>query len=892
MSAERAPLERSAGPHPAAMIERPGAVLRWFFRSFFRPIEFPMAFAERIRAAAARGTVVYVCRTLSTIDYLYFSYAFLEHGLPLARFANGEGTLLWQGLGKIFASVWAWLWHRRREAPVEQLADVVRRGESALIFLERPRTLFGREPPGFRGPFFEELIRLVHEGRAGPPIIFVPLLLLWGDPAVRALKARRSLIDVVFGDLEAPGRVRSIWNFFNHYKESQVLVGEPLELAAFLDEQSGDAAEEVLARRLRWRLGGRLESEVRVVLGPPRKGARRLLKEVLRSRKLIAEAQALATAEQISPAAMDKRLRATLREIAADPKPWVFQLLRPLLAWAWRRIYEGVEVDGPGLERVREAARRGPLVLVPSHKSHIDYLILSWVFAEHDLVPPHVAAGANLAFWPLGFFFRRAGAFFLRRSFKGDRLYRAVFLAYVRKLLREGHNLEFFIEGGRSRSGKLLAPKLGLLGMIVEAALDDDGAKARRAQVVPISIGYEKVVEERSYARERAGGEKRAESVKGLLGATRVLRRSYGRLNIQFDEPFPLGATLRDLGALAAWDEQENLVVPAEENLRRHATLRLAHRIVYGINRVTALTPTALTASALLATGRRGIERRALLAHAAFLLERARVTEGRLSVSLTDAQGALSVEAIDRSLELLERDGDVQLRRAPAGASDRGRDGASSSLDDIYLLPDERRARLAYYRNNAIHLYVAEALVALALMGAGDAGLPRLGRATLRQHTLELSRLLKREFSYRVGESFEVIFDQTLGRLLGAGLLVEEAGMIAAAPGAPERLGLLAGQVIDFVESYWVVARALEGLEQPLSERELLRRIHDLGDKLYLTGEIKRAEACVRANYQNAVEYFQESGLLTTIDRKLALAPGAMPRAIAHSIAAHLPRQP
>src|SRR5262249_35338458 len=304
---------------------------------------------------------------------------------------------------------------------------------------------------------------------------------------------------------------------------------------------------------------------------PPRKPVRRIQEEVLRSRRLVAEAKEIEVAEKLTPQQIEKRARVALREIAADPKPWVFGLARPVMNWVFRRIFDGIEIDREGLEKVRAAARKGPLVIVPSHKSHIDYLVLSYVFLLNDLVPPLVAAGANLSFWPLGFFFRRGGAFFLRRSFRGDRLYAAVFRAYVRKMLRESFNIEFFIEGGRSRTGKLLAPKLGLLGMIVEAALDDDGAHARQAQVVPISIGYEKVIEEKSYASELAGGEKKKEDVKGLLKATRVLGAQYGRLNIQFDDPLPLGETLREYGALAAWDEEANVVVAAEEEHRRNA---------------------------------------------------------------------------------------------------------------------------------------------------------------------------------------------------------------------------------------------------------------------------------------------------------------------------------
>ena len=871
--------------HPTAMIERPGPVLRWFFGRFFREIAFPEEGAEKIRRAAERGTVVYVCKTLSYIDYLYFSYAFLKYALPLSRFANGVKTLLMQPVGRILAGALR-LWRERRSSSVAELSQVVRQGDSALLFLKRPHTLFGWEPAQFRGAYVEELIRIQRErGQTGRPIIFVPLTLVWGSPAVRAARSRRGLVDLIFGEREAPGRVRAMYTFFSDYKDSQVLVGEPLELPEFLAEEQG-ASDDVLARRLRWQLGGRIESEVRVVLGPPRKTVQRIQEEVLRSRRLVAEAKEIERVEKLTPQQIEKRARGALREIAADPKPWMFGFAQPIMSWVFRKIFDGIDVDVQGLEKVRDAARKGPLVIVPSHKSHIDYLVLSYVFLMNDLVPPLVAAGANLSFWPLGFFFRRGGAFFLRRTFKGDKLYGAVFRAYVRKMLRESFNIEFFIEGGRSRTGKLLAPKLGLLGMVVEAALDDDGAHARKAQVVPISIGYEKVIEEKSYAKELAGGEKKKEDVKGLLKATRVLGAQYGRLNIQFDDPLPLGETLREYGALAAWDEEANMVVAAEEAQWKQATQRLAHRIVYGIDRVTAVTPTALTAAALLATGKRGIVRQELLAQARFLMERARANGGRLSAALVDDKEGLDTEALDRAIELLARDGDLEVRSSGASGAFDVKSGRP--MDEIYTVPEDRRPRLAYYRNNAIHLYVADGLVALALLGASKRGLVSVEE--LRQRTLKLSRLLKLEFTYRVGESFEAIFDRTLAGLQQAKLIAAATHGVHPAAGAVPRLALLAGQVTDFVESYFVAARGLEQLATaPASDKDLVKRIHELGEKMFFTGEVRRREACVRANYSNAIAYFKERGIVVEKDKKLSLAPGADARRTAAEIAELLP---
>ena len=403
--------------------------------------------------------------------------------------------------------------------------------------------------------------------------------------------------------------------------------------------------------------------------------------------------------------------------------------------------------------------------------------------------------------------------------------------------------------------------------------------------MVPISIGYEKVIEEKSYATELAGGEKKKEDVKGLLKATRVLGAQYGRLNIQFDDPLPLGETLREYGALAAWDEEANVVVAAEEAQWKQATQRLAYRIVYGIDRVTAATPTALAACALLAPGKRGIMRKELLAQARFLMDRARANGGRLSAALVDDAGELDVEALDRAIELLARDGDIEVRSSGASGAFDVKSGRP--LDEIYTVPEERRPRLAYYRNNAIHLYVADGLVAVALLGAAKRGL--VSTEELRERTLKLSRLLKLEFSYRVGETFAAIFDSTLAGLKSAGLVGAATHGVHPAPGATPGLALLAGQVSDFVEAYFVAARGLESLTAPMTDKDLVRRIHDLGEKMFFTGEVRRREACVRANYANAIAYFKERGIVVEKDKKLSLAPGVDARRTAAEIADLLP---
>jgi hypothetical protein len=132
------------------------------------------------------------------------------------------------------------------------------------------------------------------------------------------------------------------------------------------------------------------------------------------------------------------------------------------------------------------------------HRSHIDYLLLSYVFYKHNIPLPFIAAGTNLMFWPLGHVFRKAGAFFHPRTFGGNVVYRQVMETYIRTMLREGYPIEFFIEGGRSRTGKMVMPKYGMLSMVIQACTE----LHRDVALIPVFIGYDRVLEEKSYIQE------------------------------------------------------------------------------------------------------------------------------------------------------------------------------------------------------------------------------------------------------------------------------------------------------------------------------------------------------------------------------------------------------
>ena len=398
-----------------------------------------------------------------------------------------------------------------------------------------------------------------------------------------------------------------------------------------------------------------------------------------------------------------------LKELQATPERTTIKALEVLFDRLFQQIYAGVEWDRSDIDRLRAAAKQGTLVLLPSHKSHIDYLILSYVFNQQNLPLPLIAAGDNLNFFPVGNIFRRGGAFFIRRSFRGDRLYAAVVDAYVRRLLRDGYPIELFLEGGRSRTGKLLAPKFGLLNMVVDAAL---AVPERPTLFVPVSIGYERVVEAKTYDRELQGGEKAKEDAAGLFKSRDVLRHRYGRISMQVGQVLTLDEIRAEIGVTP-----DQALSPAK---RRALVTRLGNRVMDEINRVTAVTPGALTALVLLSHDQRGIAHDELVARAERLLAVLDQMGTRKSPALYTATGALRGESIRESLqmfadtELLEIH--VPARVPGSGTARRGRAGPGA----FYVVANDQRLALDTSKNVIVHFFVERALVALAVLASPE----------------------------------------------------------------------------------------------------------------------------------------------------------------------------
>lgn len=801
----------------------PGALLRWLYRRFFSKIHVDTGFESTVREAAGRGTVVYVLRSLSFLDYACLNFLTGKLGLPALRFVNDLGQLP-------FRSLWRWLKYRlgRRELEIGALEAVVEARGSPLLFLKRPPHGFRFAPRGLAFPV-DHIAALVGLQRTSErPILLVPHTFVWGKQPERQGK---SIVDAVFGPQEWPGRLRMALQFLFNFRNAILRVGPPLDLQVFVRANHTEP-NAVIASKVRFALLKRLERERRVILGPALRSAERVRDEILRLPAVRTRIAEVAKIQKKPVAALEKRARRTVMEIEARMNHSVLVVMARFFDVIWNRIFAGLEIDREGLERVREASRKGPLVLLPSHKSHVDYLVLSGAFYDNDLAPPHIAAGINLAFFPLGAILRRCGAFFLRRTFQGDALYATIFRAYVQNLLGQHTSLEFFIEGTRSRTGKLLPPKVGLLGVVFDAACE---LPRLRPQLVPVSISYSRIIEERSYLRELSGGEKEPEGLSSLLRTPKVLRARYGRVHIDFGEIVDLGVFL----AARGFDPRTG-----SDSARRDLVHRLAHQVVWRIDQATVVTVSALLAAALLSSTRRGMERERLLDVSRRLCRHLDAVGARFASVVRERDGELRVESVDEGVALLAKAGMVSV----FGTGD----------DAIYQVPPQRRLALDYYKNTLLHHFVPVALVATGALVPGEGP---LDEETLALRVKELSRLFKHEFMFRADASFDEIFRVTLDGLKERGHLTEVgAGVLRA---GSEDLHLYGALLSSFLESYRLAARALEMVRgRTIGKKELVRRTLALGDRLFLAGGIERAEALSKPVLESAFAAFVDMGVL------------------------------
>ncbi|BFU60308.1 MULTISPECIES: glycerol-3-phosphate 1-O-acyltransferase PlsB [Rodentibacter] len=387
--------------------------------------------------------------------------------------------------------------------------------------------------------------------------------------------------------------------------------------------------------------------------------------------------------KNISREKAEKEAYKILNEIAADVSHSSLRAADRFLRWLWNKLYSGIDVQNA--DRVRKLALEGhEIVYVPCHRSHIDYLLLSYVLYHQGLVPPHIAAGINLNFWPVGRIFRSWGAFFIRRTFKGNRLYSAIFREYLAELFYRGYSVEYFIEGGRSRTGRLLAPKTGMMSMTLQALQHN---QSRPISVVPVYVGYEHVLEVDTYAKELRGAAKEKENAGLVIRVIKKLR-NLGQGFVNFGEPITLSNYLNQ--HFPDWKESHSEEKPQWFN---QAVDAISNQVMVNINKAAAVNSMNLVGTALLSSRQRALSREQLLEQLSSyqqMLQQAPYSEDMVIPADTPNKMLEHVLSLDRVGVLVEKD----------------------NFGEIVRLERTSAVLMTYYRNNIQHSFVLPSLVA------------------------------------------------------------------------------------------------------------------------------------------------------------------------------------
>jgi glycerol-3-phosphate O-acyltransferase len=800
--------------HGTGMLRRFG----WFYKALglgraFRAVEFEENSVERVREAASRGPVVYVLQHPSAVDHLALNAVLNRRRLPLSVWSNATSTFWWQPVREAWSDLWARVRGDHGD-PVASgwLAGQVASGHVVTLFLQGGAA--EHDP-------FEALLEA--QASSERPIQLVPVVVQWS----RAPELDNPVQNFLLGRHRAPGPLGQLRQAWFHNRGTVVQAGEPLDLAEFSRRARADEA----VRALRTVLRRYLKRESTIIQGPRILSYNEMRRVVLDTPALKRLAEEEAASRGVAVADVRKQMEAEFKLIAARFRWWVVRVADVALRPIWTRIYSGVDVRPEDIEAIRSAMRDGSCVVIPCHKSHFDYLLLSWVFYRHNLIVPHVIAGANLDLPIVGHFFRSVGGFFIKRTFRGERIHPAVFARYLRELVFQGYPVEFYIEGGRTRSGKLLPAKTGVLAMLYEAA--EVRPHDHEVTLLPMSLAYEEVAEQASYVREAGGEDKKPETVGQVLKARSVLSRRYGRVYLRVGEPIRCSEVVDDGG----WTER-----PEAE--RQQILDRVGRQIMHRIGRVTVVLPTCLCAAALLAHHRRGIKQEVLLA---------RVHRFRAILQRQDAMEAASLEHFDQAvvtaLDRFTREGHVEPFEL---------DG-----ERVWGVVVDARIELEFYKNQLIHFLLPAGLAALIVRTLSD---EVFQLADLLPTGERLVTLWDREFRFDPDHSAADVLQAGLDDLVAhGGLSVADEGYTVA---DPERMGEVHALFRNFVESYRVVL-AGRAAAADHTVKTLPKHLADQGDRYLATGVATRPEALSTITMGNAVRALVDLGAFTRTDDAL-----------------------
>ena len=659
---------------------------------------------------------------------------------------------------------------------------------------------------------------------SGENVYLIPVRVVWMAPKQKAGRRSVRWTDVLQpGDPRDPRGLRARW--IRNFRRDRVRLiaargAFSSEIAADY-EVSGqiDPLSSYVTRRA-WSVLDRAERKLQ---GNRYKIPRFVPEAILSRKEFLDSVDEISIETKIDIQAGRVKAERYLREIAATHSPYVIDLIANGIHKLYSQGYGGIRYGQDQVRKVAELGQEHPVIFLPSHRSNLDRLSLQFMLWENDLPPNHTAGGINMNFFPIGPLMRRTGVFFIRRSFKDNRLYKTVLKGYLDYLIEKRFPLEWYLEGGRSRSGRLGAPHFGLLSYVVDSLRR---GKTDDIELIPVSIAYDQIQDVPDYALEAQGKGKQKESLGWLLRAVKSLRRRYGDIYIRFGEPVSVAAWLASIEP----DDEASIGLQ-----------KLAFEVMYRIGQVTPITPTALVTVALLAA--RGNARNAdqLAEECAGL---AQFVTAR-SLPVTEDLDLGDPARVTAVLDWLAEHGNVSSHAAVGRR--------------VFWLDEEQMVRIAYYRNVIVHFFVPRALAEMALTALIDA--EDLTETVIDDTLLRLRDLLKFEFFFQEKQDFldSISADMELD--------VPDWRTSLMANGAAEvltKLGPPVAQwaVLPFLDAYQIVGDELESSRGAFQEKAFLKGCMDRARMYRIEGRLISGESASLVMFKAALSLADNRELL------------------------------
>ena len=701
---------------------------------------------------------------------------------------------------------------------------------AAFIFLNPAASWFGRRT-GMVTP--EPLVRLVGalEHNAVDNAQIIPVSVFWGQNPARETSPWKLL----FADTWAvTGRLRKLMSIVMLGRKTRVQFSTPIQLNELVAQNKGHERTLRMAHRM---LRVHFRNQKTAVIGPDLSHRRNLVKGLVHAPQVRQAIKDEAERENIPLEKAEARALRYGNEIASDYAYTAVRFLEVVLSWFWNKIYDGIRVNH--LEPLQDAVHGYEVIYVPCHRSHIDYLLLSYLLFRNGLTPPHIAAGINLNMPVVGSLLRRGGAFFMRRSFKGNPLYTSVFNEYLHTLFSRGFPVEYFVEGGRSRTGRMLQPKTGMLAITLRSYL-----RSSRLPIlfVPVYIGYERVLEGRTYLGELRGAAKKKESIFDIFKVIGALKQRFGQVWVNFGEPLKLNEFLEQ--HQPGW-RQQDLAPNFRPDWLNETTNKLSERIAQRLNEAAAVNPVNLVALAMLSTSRQALDRRSLARILDLYQNLLRAVPYSPHTTRPDGNGEALISYV-KELGLLAEQKDA--------------------LGNILYLDEQNAVLMTYYRNNVMHIFALPALLASFFQSSS-----RISREQILRFTEALYPYLRAELFIRwEPEELEAVIDRWLAAFVEQGLLkLDGETYVRPAPSSRQfvLLTLLARVIVQTLQRFYMaISLLLNSGQNTLDAEELETLCTIMAQRLSILHGLNAPEFFDKSLFRHFIKSLQDQDVLRQDD--------------------------